>query len=885
MRRNLEMIAIFGLGLTLVVLATNLWVSSRNVHALNEKEAWVQHTQTVLTTCASLLASITDAATTQRGFLLSGDASYLPTHQADRETALEHLRQLDGLKADNPAQGAPLAELRRQMTRAFEAFDDGIGRRDNGASKVANSDSLRISKEAMDSIRASINVLQSEEQHLLVERMAASKASLRKAVVTQGISSALAMLLVILAYVMLRRHEIARRQAAREQNRLSNYNQLLVESTGEGIYGVDLNGNCTFLNAAGAKLLGLNRAKVIGMNMHALSHHSRPDGTPYPSEECPIYRAFRARTGVRIDNEVFWRSDQSSFLVEYSASPIINEGMTDGAVVTFTDITVRKRAEEELRRAKEDAELASRQAEAANVAKSQFLANMSHELRTPLNAVVMYSELLQEEAEDRHVEEFIPDLDKIRGAGKHLLSLINGVLDLSKIEAGKMELFLETFEIAPMVKEVSTTVQPLVESKSNQLIVDLPPNIDSMNADLTKVRQILFNLLSNACKFTEHGTVRLEARREKRYGADWIDFNVIDTGIGMTPEQLAKLFQPFTQADASTTRRFGGTGLGLAISKRFTEMMGGELTVTSEPGKGSTFALRLPTRVAVAEPTESPPGPKAPSSAQATTTTTVLVIDDEPSVRDLMSRFLRTDGPGIRPVTAADGPEGLTLARKLRPDLIFLDVLMPKMDGWAVLTALKADPTLADIPVVMLTLMNETEMGYVLGASEYLTKPIDRDRLTSVLTKYRPARAGDVVLLVEDDPATREVLHRTLAKQKWAVAEAENGRVALQRLSDLKPTLILLDLMMPEMDGFEFLEQVRGNEDWRMLPVVVLTSKDLTPEERGRLSGKVERILQKGAYSRDALLREVRKIVAECARRTHPPVTVASPEAATAKTQ
>jgi PAS domain S-box-containing protein len=866
--RRTEKLAIVGVAVTLLVLAGNWWISLRNIHHLNEREGWVQHTQVVLNACESVLSSLADAAATERGYLLSGDTSYLPIHSADRARATDEIRQLDGLLLDNPKQLPPLAELKSQTEKVFAAFDEGIKLRSAASSNAALAATLVRSRDAMAGIRASVDMLQTEEQQLLQQRIAASKASLKKALGTQGLASALAIVMVIAAYAMLRRHEIVRRRAIREWNRLYHYNNLLVESTGEGIYGVDLAGKCTFLNAAGAKMLGFTAKQVIGERMHDLTHHSHPDGTRYPNDECPIYRSFRTRTGVRIDNEVFWRSDGTSFPVEYSASPIDNEGAVDGAVVTFTDITVRKLAQQELQRAKEDAELASQQAEAANVAKSQFLANMSHELRTPLNAVIMYSELLKEEAEDRHVEEFLPDLDKIRAAGKHLLALVNGVLDLSKIEAGKMELYLETFEVRDMVDEVAATVQPLVEKKSNRLELDIPPETDSVHADLTKVRQVLFNLLSNACKFTEHGTVRVEARREATDGVDWAVFRVIDSGIGMSPEQITRLFQPFTQADASTTRKYGGTGLGLAISKRFAEIMGGEISVSSEPGKGSTFVFRLPARV-------TPPPPLQPAEIQATTNpadprtvATVLVVDDEESVRTLMSRFLTSDCPDVKAVTAADGQEGLSLARKLHPDLIFLDVLMPKMDGWAVLTALKADPTLADIPVVMLTIMNETEMGYVLGASEYLTKPIDRERLTAVLSKYRPVRDGDVVLLVEDDPATREVLHRTLARQNWAVAEAENGRVALQRLSQQKPALILLDLMMPEMDGFEFLEQLRADEAWRMIPVVVLTSKDLTPQERDRLSGKVERILQKGAYSREALLREVRKIVAQCAVKT-----------------
>ena len=268
--------------------------------------------------------------------------------------------------------------------------------------------------------------------------------------------------------MLIRRDDAQRNRASREQARLSNYNNLLVESTGEGIYGIDLNGNCTFLNAAGARALGVQPRDVLGRHMHDLSHHTKVDGSPYPSEQCPIYQTAHTGKGCRIDGEIFFRPDGTSFPVEYSAFPIRNEGKVEGVVVAFSNITLRKRAEEDLKRAIEEAETAKSNAEAANVAKSQFLANMSHELRTPLNAVIMYSELLQEEAVDRAVESFVPDLEKIRNGGKHLLALVNGVLDLSKIEAGKMDLFLETFDIGAMVKDVVTTVEPLMQKKSNR---------------------------------------------------------------------------------------------------------------------------------------------------------------------------------------------------------------------------------------------------------------------------------------------------------------------------------------------------------------------------------------------------------------------------------
>jgi signal transduction histidine kinase/CheY-like chemotaxis protein/HAMP domain-containing protein len=509
-----------------------------------------------------------------------------------------------------------------------------------------------------------------------------------------------------------------------------------------------------------------------------------------------------------------------------------------------------------------------RQLEIASQHKSQFLANMSHELRTPLNAIIGYSEMLQEEAEALGQEDFLPDLQKINAAGKHLLALINDILDLSKIEAGKMDLFLETFEIVPMLRDVVTTITPLVEKNANTLAVHHAADLGAMRADLTKVRQALFNLLSNACKFTTQGTVTLEVVRDTVDGAAWLTFRVRDTGIGMTPEQMGKLFQAFSQADTTTTRQYGGTGLGLAITRYFCQMMGGDITVESAVGQGSTFTLRLPAEVI---------DPKAAPALRAETATasvlpagapSVLVIDDDPTVHDLMQRFLSKEG--LRVVAAASGAEGLRLAKALRPTAITLDVLMPGMDGWTVLTGLKGDPELADIPVIMLTIVDDKHLGYTLGAADYLTKPIDWERLATVLRKYHCQHPPCWVLVVDDDATMRDILRRMLEKEGWAVAEAENGCTALERMAANRPELILLDLMMPEMDGFAFLEALRQQDAWRSIPVVVVTAKDLTPDDRQRLNSYVEQILQKGAYSQEALLHEVHRLIAACVQPEHP---------------
>jgi len=391
------------------------------------------------------------------------------------------------------------------------------------------------------------------------------------------------------------------------------------------------------------------------------------------------------------------------------------------------------------------------------------------------------------------------------------------------------------------------------------LDVRCPDEIGAMRADVTKVRQALFNLLSNATKFTEHGTVALSVTRELIDGVDSVEFAVSDSGIGMSPEQTARLFQAFSQADSSTTRRYGGTGLGLAISRHFCRMMGGDITVESEIGKGSTFTVRLPAEVA-GPPTTSEPGVAPTSGPTSDGGPTLLVIDDDATARELMQRFLATEGFHI--VTSSSGADGLRLAKELLPDAITLDVLMPGMDGWAVLTALKADAELADIPVIMLTIVEEKSMAYALGASEYLTKPIDRSRLTAVLERYRRENQARSILIVEDDADTRDSLRRALEPNGWAVDEAENGQIGLARVEKSRPGVILLDLMMPEMDGFEFITELRRHEQWRSIPVVVITAKDLTAEDHRRLNGYVASIVQKSAYNREMLLAEVRDLLA-----------------------
>jgi DNA-binding response OmpR family regulator len=484
---------------------------------------------------------------------------------------------------------------------------------------------------------------------------------------------------------------------------------------------------------------------------------------------------------------------------------------------------------------------------------------MSHELRTPLNAIIGYSEMLLEEAEELGQADFVPDLGRIRGAGKHLLGLINDILDLSKIEAGKMDVFVETFTVADLLSQVQSTIAPLVAKNNNTLEIHAGPDLGTMQSDETKLRQNLFNLLSNASKFTNDGQISLAVRRLVREdAADWLEFRVSDSGIGMTPEQKARLFQAFTQAEASISRTYGGTGLGLTITKHFARALGGDVMVDSEYGKGSTFTITVPAVCPQAVP-------QVPQSvaAQQSVNGTVLVVDDERAARDVLGNALTEEG--YRVVIAPGGQDGLRLAREEKPDAIILDVIMPDLDGWTVLRSLKTDAELCDIPVILVTVLGDRDMGLALGAAEHLTKPIDSKELLRLLHRVLRSASASDVLIVDDDRATRDVLRRTLVKEGWTVREAANGAEGLAQLAKAKPAVMLLDLMMPEMDGFEVLRAVCQDAAWRGIPVVIITSKDLSREELEWLRGHAMDVFQKGAYSRAELIAAVRAMV-EAAR-------------------
>ena len=749
----------------------------------------------------------------------------------------------------------------------------------------------------------------------------------------------------------------------------------ILDAIGDGVYALDLEGKCLFINKAALELLGYDHVgELIGRNMHEAIHHSRPDGTHYPRTDCPLRETVASGQTVKLEGETLWKRDGSPIVVEYTSRAIFDGTTITGSLVTFNPIVLRadrlqalasqaardaevkfrtivngisqlswitdadgaivwynerwydytgttfadmegwgwksvhhpdhvERVERRFRHSLETGEpwedtfplraragdygwflsrampirdepdethpqgrllgwfgsntditairdvehrleAARDEAEAANRAKSTFIANMSHELRTPLSAIIGYAEMLSEEIEDGiEPDDLARDVKKIEGNARHLLGLINDVLDLSKVESGKMEAFCETFDIAQMVGDVASTVGALLEKKDNKLAVEVAPDIGTMHSDVTRLRQVLLNLLSNAAKFTENGTITLSIARETsgRRG-DVIRFSVQDTGIGMSEEQIDRLFQRFQQADASTTRQFGGTGLGLALTKAFASLLGGDVEVRSSLGEGSTFEVIVPSHLGAAAPQEG----LAEKAAVEDTAgrDIILVVDDDETQRDLMSRFLVREGYAAR--TAADGPTGLALAKRLKPRAILLDVTMPGMDGWSVLSTLKADADLANIPVVMVTFVTERALAASLGAADYVIKPVDWNRLRHVMEAFRDAE-GDV-LVIDDEADMRHRSRQALERNGWSVVEAANGQEGLDQVACAVPRVILLDLNMPVMDGFDFLRELRARPGCGEIPVVVLTALNLTADDRRRLRG-ANQVLNKGDLS------------------------------------
>ncbi|MFL5354768.1 response regulator [Archangium sp.] len=515
-----------------------------------------------------------------------------------------------------------------------------------------------------------------------------------------------------------------------------------------------------------------------------------------------------------------------------------------------TELSIAKRNEEER----------AREAEAAARLKSEFLANFSHEIRTPLNGIIGYCDLLTREEGSRLTAHGRRDLNVVKKNAQTLLALINDILDLSKIEAGRMEVVVERVDMQDLAEECTATVKEYLKGKDVELRTDIDPRVAYVRTDALKLRQILLNLLSNAAKFTESGEVSLTARAE---GKEAI-FIVEDTGTGIPPDQLDIIFEKFRQVDGSTTRKVGGTGLGLAIVKELSKVLGGGVDVQSTLGRGTTFTVRLAgilegEALGEARELDKPVSPAdvGASLAPVVKGGTVLVVDDDPLVQHLVSGQL---GPaGFTVVTASDGLEALKKAKELRPHAIVLDIYLPRLDGWSVLSTLKSEPDLARIPVIIISVEEQRARGFSLGACEYLVKPVEPEHLVDVVRRSIGTTSAGEVLVVDDDASTRELVSRSLRRAGFSTSEAHNGEDALLKARVSPPTLVVLDLMMPNLDGFEVLRRLRAEK--LQVPVVVLTGKTLTAEEQAVLRDGFAGFVQKGGHALEDVIGQAKGLL------------------------
>jgi PAS domain S-box-containing protein len=680
------------------------------------------------------------------------------------------------------------------------------------------------------------------------------------------------------------------------QRRLADIIEFLPDAT----LVIDHSGQVIAWNRAMEEMTGVPAMEMLGKGSYeyALPFYGerRPiliDLVDLPEEKIAEQYSYIHRDGAILTGEAYTPAlkDGAHYLYATASALHDAEGNTVGAIEIIRDITDRKRAEEELKSARAAADR-------ANHAKSAFMANMSHELRTPLNAIIGFTRIVRRKAEGLLPDKQTDNLDKVLASGDHLLGLINTVLDIAKIEAGRMDVLAANFRIAALVDLCFNTAQPLL--KPNVVMEKrVDETLSLVHSDQDKIRQIVLNLLSNAAKFTHEGRIVLAAERD----GENLRLCVSDTGIGISAEALPRIFKEFQQAESTTTRQYGGTGLGLAISRNLARLLGGDLTVQSEPGKGSIFTLLVPIQYGAKplpdldgsagaatglesslapaperhDPSESQLSPplrpgqpqveRAPVQAgkqhpePVSAKKRILVIDDDPDAVYLLRENLSQEEFEI--IGAQNGEDGLRLAGEARPLAILLDVVMPGLDGWQVLYDLKASPATCNIPVVFLTIVDNKALGYQLGAAGYLLKPLDpasvQDTLHRVMgTAELPPKR---LLVVDDDPHVVDMLRQFLPESDFCLESALDGEAGLRAIAANRPDLVLLDLIMPRLDGFGVIARLHSNPQTRDLPVIVITAKDLTPGESTQLKQAVAHVMQKEKFEAAMLLEEIHNVL------------------------
>ena len=831
--------------LALIVVVASLVFTS--IQSLVDTRRTVDHTRAVIEELNSLLIDLENLESRVRGYVITGNKDFLGNHAETVHNIAESIGNLRRLASNNPAQSRTLDTLGTKVNEKIR-FMDGTTYvlESRGRSAAAARILSGEGKTLMDSVREAVQTIRGRELKLLSARTQREKQSLHRAAVVGGVGVLAAMLLAIAAVVLFRRVLLA----LAEGRRSSLYAETLLNATREGIYGLEKNGTITFVNRAMSRVLGYQPDEMIGKAAHALFHHTRSDGTAYPAADCPMYQILKGAPDGSIDNEIIWRRDGTSIPVEYSANKMMDSGGNIGLVVSFRDITDRQTAEAALREGKEAAE-------SANRAKSDFLARMSHELRTPLNSVIGFSNVLLRNKAGNLRDQEIGYLERIHKNGINLLSLINDILDLSKIEAGKMEVDLGQVSLPDLINDVASQFEPQLQEKGIGLRLIVPEEVSDVESDSGKLRQILTNLVSNAIKFTEGGDVRILLETDPATHAPR-KLSVIDSGIGISPDRIDAIFEAFEQAEKSTTRKYGGTGLGLPICRSLCALLGYELSVQSKEGEGSTFSINFePQPRLTSGVTEVLPSPEAElaGSDAILAGKLVLIVDDDADARTLIAHQVASLGG--RSAGAATGEDALRLAREISPDLITLDLLMPGMNGMEILDTVKNDAQLRDIGVVIVSSAAQEHGTGLVGALSVLPKPLDLQALSRALKK---GLGVGRVLVVEDDADSQFLLASYLYESGAAEVRVVAGaKDALAALADFSPDLVLLDMIVPQGGGETFLKALTSQEYPGPLPqIIVVTGKELSSQEARNLQVATLSIVTKGSDLEQNLKRELR---------------------------
>jgi PAS domain S-box-containing protein len=817
-----------GFAVALFIVATVGIASVASINRFADISADLAASNSALTELEGAITDLTAAESAQRGFVITGDETYLIPLNASLAKALGKIDHLQGVSLTTSRHQQALAEMERLAGRRIEILNDVIRARreagmDSARSIVAKNQGLAL----MESIRSIAASIQTSETQRLQNVSASADARARLAYIIIIVGSLFAFMVVLAAGMVIRRDYTERRRAEHALRESETLLSQFMENLPIGVIVIDSQWQPRFANNAAVDILG--PSVLVDTGERPLPLFRVGEQRPYTQADTPLARALAGETSTIDDAEVHLQ--HRSVPLQVSAAPIYDaSGRIAYVIAAFSDITERRRTEEALRTAKDAAEAASR-------TKSDFLARMSHELRTPLNSVIGFANILLKNKAGNLREQDTAYLDRILENGKHLLLLINDILDLSKIEAGKIQVEKDSVDIRQLITNIVSHFEAQPKSATVHMRTVLPAELEPVFTDAARLRQILTNLVSNAVKFTEQGTVTvtIEVAAGSRRAAR---IRVQDTGIGIAEDRLDAIFDAFEQAESSTSRKYGGTGLGLPISRALCELLGYKLSVRSRVGFGTEFVVdMLP-----GETLETHSG-IANRGRVASTDRLVLIVDDESDSRVLLSHYVEEFG--CRAVATHSPSNALQLARELRPDLITLDLMMPELNGWDVLAALKADPELADIPVIVVSIIAHESRGSLLGALDLIQKPVDRDKLYTVLRRNLGSPHSRV-LIVEDNPDSRRLLSDMLESMVAEIRTANNGKEALAVLREFEPDLVITDLLMPVMDGMTFLEVFRGTPRFAHVPVIVVSAKDITSDERERLDRHTAAVLRKG---------------------------------------